>query len=120
MAGPFGNEGLKAPPPPPDPLSVVDAAGDVVVSALPGTVARVVRNVGAAVQGAGAEAMGAVSSVKDAPGDVPPDPVSLVSAGINYVLAVPKGGLGVIKGIFTGVEESINDVTSRGRRLTGK
>jgi hypothetical protein len=111
-------ENLRMPPPPPDPIEVVDAAGDTVLTVVPGTIARVVRNVGGAVQQAGAQAVQAVNSPKDTPADAPPDPVSLGTGAVNYVLAIPKGVMGVITGIFNGVSESIADVEGRGRRLT--
>jgi len=115
----FGNEGLKAPPPPPDPLNVVDAVGDLVmqIPAIPG---RVAQNLGAAVQAGGSRAMQAVGVAKVDPGDVPPDPVSFVRGGVDYILNVPRTAVEGVKGVLDAIGETVDDVMSRGRRLTGK
>ena len=107
--------GLKAPP---EPLKVVDAIGDVIMHA-PRLPAEVVQRAGAAGASMGTEMEAAVKRVTDIPGDVLPDPITFVTGALDYVFAVPKGAVGVVKGVADGVAETLSGVQQRLRRLGG-
>lgn len=100
----------------PEPLKVVDAIGDVILH-IPALPAKIVQRVGSAIQGAGSEQEGAVKSITDVPGDAIPDPVTFVAGALDYVIAIPKGAVGVVKGAVEGIGDTLGSAQERLRRL---
>ena len=105
--------GLK---PLPEPLKVVDAIGDVILQ-IPALPAKIAQQVGSAVQGFGSEQLAAVKSTTDVGGDALPDPVTFVAGALDYVIAIPKGAVAVVKGMVEGVGDTLGSAQGRLRRL---
>lgn len=103
--------GLK---PPPAPLQVVDAIGDLILH-IPKLPAEIVQRVGAAAAATGGEMEQAVKHTTDSP-DIP-DPITLVTGALDYVLALPKGGINAIRGVADGVTDTFGSAQQRLRSL---
>lgn len=107
---------MQAPPPPPDPLEVIDAVGDVVMH-VPRLPAEVGHRLGAATQHAGSSMEAAVRRTTDLAGDAPPDPITFVFNGLDYVAAIPRGVFEGAGGVFNGIVETFNSAMARIQRL---
>ncbi|MFH1486821.1 MAG: hypothetical protein ABIH46_12190 [Chloroflexota bacterium] len=102
----------------PDPIKVVDGIGDVVME-VPKLPARIVQSVGGAVAGMGADMKAAADQITNVPDDMVPDPVTLVTGVVNYVVAIPKGVVKAIGGGISSVGDTLGSIESRLRRLAG-
>lgn len=103
-------------PPIPNPLKVIDAVGDVVMT-IPRVPADVVQRAGAAISGAGAGMEAAVNKATEIADDMPPDPITFVFGAVNYAIAGVKGGVDGVAGAVVGVGDSLSQAASRVQRL---
>jgi hypothetical protein len=101
---------------PPGPEGVVDAVFDTVL-AIPKLPSEVAQRVGQASASMGNEMEAAVRKSTDFPDDELPDPITVVSGAIDYVLSIPKGAATGARGVFDGILQTAGDVQSRWRRV---
>lgn len=108
---------MQAPPSPPDPLEVIDAVGDVVMH-VPRLPAEVCQRIGNATQRTSSAMEAAVRRTTEIPNDAPPDPVTFIANGVDYVVAIPRGVFEGAAGVFNGVVETFNSAMTRIQRLS--
>ena len=91
----------------------IDAVGDIVMH-IPKLPAEIVKRTSGAITSMGNEMDAAVDRTTS--GGIP-DPVTFVANGIDYIIAVPKGAFGAVKGAFEGVGETLSSAQARLKQL---